>query len=200
MNYCNYNVPNDCFHKLNVINDVISNVEKDKFDHKLLQNKHFKQYKDPILQKNKILEDLEKMKQYYTLKHKHYQEYINKQPLQANNIKNINIFINPESKEKYILDYTLSKTQLLDPVWGFIWSITGVFNYYKFGMDPLKKILKSLFVKESDSDILIPTKFINISSKDIGVFLGCLYNMLKDKSSLLNQFTSEDHNNLDKKN
>ena len=179
MHYCNYNIPNDCSHKLNVINVVISNVEKDKFDHKLLKNKHFQQYKEPMSEsKSEILKDLKKMKEYYRLKWKHYQEYINKQPLQANHLKNINRFINPESKEKYIFNLSLSKTQLLDPVWGFIWSINGVFNYYKFGIDPLNKILKSLFVKESNSDILIPTKFINIKSKDIGVFLGCLYDML----------------------
>ena len=182
MSYCNYNVPNDCLNKLNKIKKVLQDVKEGIFTDPIFNTPLFSKYKDKKSKeshKQEIITHLNKMEKYYTLKQTHFKEFQNTQPLQPKSLKGINMFIDPSNEHSYRIDNkTLTKQQLLDPTWGFLWSMNAIKNYHKFGLEPLKSVVKTLFASEANGNILVPTKFINISSKDIGIFLGCLFNQL----------------------
>ena len=48
----------------------------------------------------------------------------------------------------------ITKEQLLEPTWGFLWSINAIKNYHKFGLEPTIKVVKTLFASEADGNIL----------------------------------------------
>lgn len=188
MNYWYYNIPGDCARKLNITNKVLDEVRRGIFTDPLLKHTYFAKYKEKKDHKQQIIDDLIKMKEYYQLKKKHFLEFQNKQQLQPKSLKDINLF----KKHDYIMDNKeITKQQLLDPTWGFLWSMNAIKNYHKFGVEPLKSIVKTLFVSEANGNILVPTKFINISSKDIGIFLGCLFNQWTEPKSFLNKIDTK---------
>ena len=99
-------------------------------------------------------------------------------------LKGLNLFKNKTPSYLIPDKINITNQQLfLDPTWGSIWSIAAAKNHYYFSnVDELKQISRILFSIHLGGPLHI-TKFISLSPRDVGYFVGILYDTISTWSS-----------------